>query len=808
MTKSDARTETICIHCGDPCPPGSPEDEGQAFCCPGCRTVYALLHDNDLQEYYQLEDRPGLKPKPAEHLERFAYLDDHDIVAKLLDFSDGRVSRVTLSIPQIHCSSCIWLLENLFVLDAGITASRVDFPRREVSVTFAEDKLNLRKLVEMLVSIGYEPDIRLADLESTPRDRSARKLYARLAVAGFCFGNVMMLSFPEYLGLDSILQAKLGNAFNYLNAALSLPVIFFSSADFFRSAFTGVRQKFINMDLPISLGILVLFIRSLYDILILGQAGYMDSLCGLVFLLLIGRLYQQKTYASLSFEKNFKSYLPIAVLRKQETGEVTVPVNNLEPGDRIIVRNRELIPADGVLINGDGQIDYSFVTGEAEPVEAASGQRLYAGGRQMGQSLEIEVVKLPSQSYLMQLWTQMASGDEDTPHLENLANQASRWFTPAVLVVAAFAGLFWMAVDSTRALNAATAVLIVACPCALALSSPFTLGTVLRFMGRRNLYLKDSGAVERLAGITSAVFDKTGTLTRAGETTPIWTGEPLTPERERLVFSVVRHSTHPLSVMLARNLLEHESRTVTDFIEEPGKGLSATVGDAVVRVGAASWVGAENTSGQNADGETRVYVSIAGETIGYFRLANHLRPGLANVLASLGKRMKLGLISGDHDAERSRLTELFGPDADLRFRQSPHDKLDHVRSLRKSGEKVLMIGDGLNDAGALRAATVGIAIAEDASAFSPACDGILQAESFSLLPDFVALARSSVTIIKASFVLSVLYNVVGLAFAVQGLLSPLVAAILMPASSVTVVLFATVASAVAARRHGVIQSWK
>jgi len=327
-------------------------------------------------------------------------------------------------------------------------------------------------------------------------------------------------------------------------------------------------------------------------------------------------------------------------------------------------------------------------------------------------------------------------------------------------------------------------------------------------MGRRDLYLKDSGAVERLAGTTSAIFDKTGTLTRAGETTPIWTGEPLTPERERLVFSVVRHSTHPLSVMLARNLLEYEPSPVTDFKEEPGKGLAATVGDTAVRIGAASWVGSGDSSNPNADGETRVYVSIAGETIGYFRLANHLRPGLQNVLTNLGSKLKLGLISGDHDAERSRLTELFGPEADLRFRQSPQDKLHHVQELKERGENVLMIGDGLNDAGALRAATVGIAIAEDASAFSPACDGILQAESFSLLPNFVALARSSMSIIKASFVLSILYNVVGLVFAVQGLLSPLVAAILMPASSVTVVLFATVASTLAARKHGVIQSWK
>jgi len=792
----------VCVHCGDPCGKGAVSVGDKNFCCPGCKTVYALLHDHELEDYYQIENRPGLKPDLEKPTDRFAYLDDSRTQGKLIDFTDGRRTRVTLSIPQIHCSSCIWLLENLYVLNRAITVSRVDFPTRKLTVTFQNDRFSLRKLVELLAGLGYEPSINLSDLQAKPRDKSTRKLYAKLAIAGFAFGNVMLLSFPEYLGLDEILKPGFTVWFGYLKILLSLPVFFFSSADFFRSAVTGLRQRFINMDVPISLGILILFTRSLYDILWLGQAGYMDSLCGLVFFLLIGRLYQQKTYASLSFERDYRSYLPIAVRSRQGGREVSVPVTSLKPGDRILIRNRELIPADSVLIDGKANIDYSFVTGESDPVLAESGQQLYAGGRQMGPTLELEIVKIPSQSYLMQLWTQSSPKDLEDPSLSTLANRASRLFTPSILAVAVLTTIYWYLAEPAKALNAATAVLIVACPCALALSSPFTLGTVQRLFGRQRFFIKDPGVVERLAGTTSVVFDKTGTLTQAGVSTPVFIGEDLSSEQQRLILSVVRHSTHPLSAMLTEHLAERDSVIPATFTEEPGRGLQAEVEGHTVRLGSRTWVGA--VAGQDDDTASRAYVAIDDKVLGYYRLANRFRDGLEQVLFALKKRFSLSLLTGDRDSERARVENLFGKGADLRFRQSPHDKLAFVNDRTAKGERVLMIGDGLNDAGALKAAPVGISITEKNSAFSPACDGILQADSFELLPRILDMARSSLTVIKASFVLSLLYNVVGLAFAVTGDLSPVIAAILMPASSVTVVLFATLMTTFLARRKGLV----
>jgi Cu+-exporting ATPase len=793
--------EPVCDHCGDPCGTGSVREGDRYFCCTGCRTVYSLLHDHELEDYYEIGSKPGLKPNQAAPGHRYAYLDDEKIRDGLLDFNDGSFSRITFSIPQIHCSACIWLLENLYNFHEGITSSRVNFARRELSVSFAPEKISLRRVVELLASIGYAPEIRVSDLEEKTVDRSFRQLYGRLALAGFCFGNVMLLSFPHYLGLDWLLKSSLGGVFDILKIILAIPVVFYSARDFFGPAWQGLRKRQINMDVPISIGITILFTRSLYEIIILGQPGYMDSLCALVFLLLIGRLYQKKTYRALSRKGDFRSFLPIAVIKKEDSRSVTIPIDNLKAGDRILIRNQELIPADGVLMEGNGHIDYSFVTGESSPVDLKVGQRLYAGGRQIGRAIELEIVKEPSQSYLMQLWSQTAGAVKEQPHLVSLATRISRIFTPAVLLIAVAAAVYWIPYDAARALNAATAVLIVACPCALALSTPFALGTAHRIFGRSDLYLKDSGVVERLAYITGVIFDKTGTITQSGAEALKFKGNNITDDEKRLVYSAVSQSTHPLSVRLANHLREYDSLPVNHFEEITGQGLRAFIKGREVLVGSRKWVCGKSDPETAGSG---IYVSIDGSTLGSFRFANLFRKGLREVISSLRKEYSTALLSGDTDTEQQRLAGMFGDDAEMLFAQSPHDKLDFVHNRIMKGDKVLMVGDGINDAGALAAATVGITIMENEATFSPESDGILKAGHFRFLPRFIELSRDCATIIKVSFGLSFLYNAVGLFFAAQGTLSPLIAAVLMPASSVTVVLFVTAATVFRARQRGVL----
>lgn len=790
-----------CYHCGDPCGDGAIREDGRSFCCSGCQTVYSLLYEHGLGTYYTLESGPGLKPDQAHRVDRFAYLDRDGVRSRLLDFDDGRTARVTFSVPQVHCSSCIWLLENLYRLHESILSSRVDFQRRRVSLSFDIEKLPLSRLVGLLASLGYEPEISLSDLDRKQPDRSYRPLYARLAVAGFCLGNVMLLSFPRYLGLEGTTETAVSRLFDYLKILLAVPVFFYSAVEFFKPALSALRHRRVNMDVPIALGIVVLFVRSTYDILLLNGAGYIDSLCALVFLLLVGRLYQMKTYFSLAFDRSYRSYLPIAVMKKTVFGEASVPLEEIKAGDIIVLRNREIIPADGILLSGQAEIDYSFVTGESATVRAESGDLVYAGGRQCGSTIEVEVTREPSRSYLLQLWEETEAVVRQKPTLATLANRMSYYFTPAVLALASLTGIYWWFADRSLVWSAATSVLIVACPCALALASPIALGTAQRLMGKARFFVKDSDVVERIASVTALVFDKTGTITQSGAAEPDYVGRPPSNIEQAMIYSVVRQSTHPLSVQLRDLLAGQQALPTIDFSEQPGRGIRAVVGAHSIKVGSADYVNADAAPDAQPN---VVYVSIDDAVLGFYRFANRFRPGLKEVATRLVERFRLSLVSGDHEGDRSRVSDVLGPCADLHFNQSPSDKLQFVNQKIQAGERVVMVGDGLNDAGGLNAATVGLTVVEDDSSFSPSSDGVLSARSFRQLPQFIALAHDTVTVIKLSFALSLLYNLVGLWFAVQGLLSPVLAAVLMPASSVTVVLFSTLATGYFAHRRGIL----
>ncbi len=795
----------VCVHCGDPCV-GDAVSEGELhFCCAGCQTVYVLLNQGGLATYYSLEKAPGLKPGLPIEGNKFAYLDKSSIRDRLLDFDDSDTGRVTFAIPQIHCASCIWLLENLFKIEPGVRSSRVDFQRRRVSILFDSRRLPVSQLVALLASVGYEPEIRLSDLDADRTDPSSRALYAQVAVAGLCFGNVMLLSFPHYLGMETVGELLGGRLFDYLKVLLSLPVVLFCAKDFYRSAWQGLRHRQINMDVPITLGLGVLTVRSSYGIFVEGTAGYFDSLCALVFLLLLGRLFQKKTYFAIAFDRDYRAYLPVAVMRRDATGEGSIPLEDAAVGDHLVVRGREIIPADAVLIDGEAKIDYSFVTGESDPVRVIPGDRVFAGGRQIGGTLEIEITNEPSRSYLFRLWEEMETIADERTAVSTLANRVSQYFTPAVLSVAAATGLYWWWANPALIWSATTSVLIIACPCALALSSPFALGAAQRILGKAGIFLKDSAVVERMASLTTLVFDKTGTITQSAVGEPEWLGAELSAEHESFVSALVRQSIHPLSVAVRCHLGTQPDVAVDEFREKLGQGLAARICDHNVRVGSATWTGETEVP---SDSAASVHVSIDGHRLGCFRIPNQYRSGLPEVLSRLAEKYRLMLISGDHDGERAELTRLFGEDSELHFEQSPHDKLHRLTDLAQSGSATGMIGDGLNDAGALKAARVGLTIVEGSSSFSPAADGVVDSRSFELLPAMLCFSKDAVRVIKASFVLSFLYNVVGLGFAVRGDLSPLVAAVLMPASSISVVMFASLATGYYARVRGVARKWK
>lgn len=764
--------------------------------------MYLLLNENDLCNYYDLDKTPGLKAKGKFLGERFAYLDDEVTMQKLIHFQSAAQINVTFSIPQMHCSSCIYLLENLHRIEPGVKQSQVNFQLKEVFIIFNPQETTLRKVVELLAFIGYEPYISLQDTTAKKASTFNRRQIYKIGVAGFCFSNIMMLSFPEYFSSGNIDETILKQTFNWINLALSLPVLFFSAADIFISAWKGLRQRFLNIDAPIALAIIVTFARSYYEIIGGHGAGYLDSGTGIVFFMLVGRWFQNKTYDSFSFDRDYRSYFPLGVTVIEDGTEKNIPVTQLQKNNRIIVRNEEMIPADAVLMTGAANIDYSFVSGENTAVEKRKGELIYAGGKQMGSVIELEIIKEPSQSYITRLWNNdifLHKKNEEKSYI----HPWSRYFTLALLSVAAGTLVFWSMADASKILPAVTAVLIVACPCSLLLSATFTYGNMLRIFGRNKLYLKNASVIEALAKINTVVFDKTGTLTQTNAAEVNYEGLPLSAGQMAIIRTATRQSSHPLSKIIAASLKADTDTllAVNSFKEYTGKGFDALVGDMPVSMGSAGFIKADELITQ--DTGTSVHVLMDKVHVGKFSVKNQYRPGIAKMVADIQEHHNsLFVLSGDNDAENNNLTKIFGNNTPLRFNQSPQQKLDFIKNLQQQGRRVLMLGDGLNDAGALMQSQVGIAVSENAAQFSPASDAILDGTGVSLLHSFISYAKAGKKIVTASFILSILYNIVGLSFAVQGILSPMIAAILMPASSISIVLFVSLYASFVARNKG------
>ena len=744
--------------------------------------------------YYDLEQSPG---NTSNHLPatKYDFLDHDEVENELLDFCSDKIKKVTLKIPSIHCSSCIWLLENLKELDDSIISSKVNFSKKMISIDFAPQKTKLKNVITLLHQLGYQPEINLSTNKLNEVEGNS-DLYLKIGVAGFCFGNIMLLSFPEYLGFE--VEIEFQHYFGYLNLLLALPVLLFSATDYIKSAYQGLIHQYSNIDIPIALGVIALFIRSAIEVLTNTGPGYFDSLSGLIFFLIIGKWVQNKTYEGLSFERDYRSYFPLAVLRLNGKNKEPVLVEKLRVNDEIYIRPGEIIPADSVLLSQDTHIDYSFVTGESAPVDQGQYHKVYAGGKVVGIPSTFKVIKDVSQNYLTQLWNQAQIDNSQQDRGAKLINLVSKYFTLIILTIALSAAIFWYFQDPTKVFFVFTAVLIIACPCALTLATPFTLNAIMNILGRSKLYLKNSAVIERLWRINHIIFDKTGTITQSEEGMTTFIGADLTEHELNMIHSITSSSTHPYSLIIARNIdANSRERIIHNFKETTGFGISGSIGSNRIKVGALNYVMDDAACPDKNEfniRSPRVHVSINDLYKGYFQIINKYRKGIRGMIDTLKEQYALSILSGDNSSERDQLQNLFPSNANLLFNQKPDEKLSYVQHISRSGNHVMMIGDGLNDSGALKSSTVGIAITEDMATFTPASDAILIGKHLNYLGEFLSFVKKSKWILIVAFIISFLYNIIGLSFAVTGHLTPIFAAILMPLSSVTVVTFATMAT--------------
>jgi len=743
-----------------------------------------MLAENGMCNYYAIAAAPGTRNSEHENeTARYPVLDAQGVREKFIQFEDAQLARVTFHIPSMHCSSCIWLLEHLSRLHAGVISSLVNFPQKEVTIDFRPDQIQLSEIAALLSRIGYAPAI---SMEGPDVRRGKAKFNPRtlkIGVAGFCFGNIMLLSFPEYLGAGELAELpQLKLYFAWLSLALGLPVLFYCASEFFVSAFKAIRVRTLNIDAPIALAVAVTFSRSVYEIVAGGGTSYLDSMTGIVFFMLVARYFQDRVYENITFDRDYKSYFPIAVTVLKDGAEESFPVTQLAPGDHILIRNNELIPADSVLLSNRTYIDYSFVTGEAQPVRKIKGDKIYAGARQTEGACELEVVNTTSQSYLTQLWNNDAFTKRSKEERVTYIDHINKWFTLAVLSTAAMGAVVWYFIDKATAIDVFTAVLIVACPCTLLIASSFTNGSVMRWLGRKKFYLKNADVIDRMSTADTIVFDKTGTITHPDHANMQFHGEPLSVAETEAVVNLAGQSAHPLSRRIVSSLpARKESCSISNVSEVSGKGISATIRGQQYTLGSSAFAGASPGKQEG----TEVWLAIDNKVRGKFTFPNRYREGFEALAQRLQKHFRIELLSGDNDAEKMRLQPVFGNS--MFFQMSPQDKLEHIQQLQREGRKVIMVGDGLNDAGALMQAEAGIAVSDNLNNYFPACDAILDGSMMNRLDRLLSFTRVTRKVLFATFAISVLYNCVGIYFSLMGELSPFVAAILMPASTFTVI---------------------
>lgn len=686
---------------------------------------------------------------------------------------------IALSLPSIHCAACISTVERALHATPGVHNARVNLTLKRAQIQ-ADADLTADDLIQQLKQVGYEAhELDAGALSATQTDKAGRNLLMRLAVAGFASMNIMLLSVAVWSGADGVTR----DMFHWISAMIALPTILFSAQPFFVNAWAALRHKKLNMDVPISLAILLALGTSLWETALSGEHAYFDAAIALTFFLLAGRYLDHRTraIARSAAEELAALEVPRAV-RIVDGVEETVNVAELAVGDLIRVSPGGRMPVDGTITEGQSELDRSLLTGETLPVFAAPGQHVSAGEVNLTGPLTIQTLAVGRDTSLHRMADLVAIAESGRSRYTSLADKAAQLYAPGVHILSALAFVGWLLYsgDFRVALNIAAAVLIITCPCALGLAVPAVTTAASGRLFRKGMLIKHETALERLAEVDTVVFDKTGTLT---EGTPEVTNLDDVPvASQKIALALAMSSSHPLSQAMKAAILSSgvAPAMVTDITEVPGYGTQGIWQGQQVRLGRAAWVGCPQSS------QTSAWLKIGDHAALAFTFTDHLREGAQDAVAALkadGK--KVMLMSGDTMLAVKTLADRLGID-DWRAEASPRDKADSIQELTSNGAKVLMVGDGLNDTAALAGAHVSISPATALDAARVASDVVLLGASLKPIPEALLTARKATKRIKENFRIATIYNLVAVPLAVAGLCSPLIAALAMSASSITV----------------------
>jgi P-type Cu2+ transporter len=777
LSSAPSSAAMACAHCGLPVPPALIEEREPSFCCQGCRTVYTLIRAHGLGAYYAERERSGQRGQPVKSSGRsYEELDTPAFRQRCRALADGSIA-AELYLEGLHCSACVWLVESLPRVVPGVCESRLDFARSRLRVVWDPAQVELGAIARTLDSLGYAPHpAQSARAEAdTARDRA---LLLRIGVAGFSAGNVMLMAFALYGGAFSGMEREFASLFRWGSFALALPAVLYCAAVFYRGALAALRTRTPHMDLPISIGIWTGFSWGAFNTLRGSGEIYFDSLTTLIFLLLVGRFLQQRHQRRAANAAELAQVLAPAVARVGLGAEQReVEASSVAAGALVEVRAGERIPVDGRVTAGCSSIDASLLTGESSLQEVALGDRVYAGTTNVGLDLLVETEQSGAATRVGKLLESIEAAQRERAPIVKLADRVASKFVVLVLGLAALTLAVWWSSGADRAIEHAVALLVVTCPCALGMATPLSVSVALRQAARAGLLFKGGEPLEALARPGTIVFDKTGTLT---EGTPRLLSYDGPPELLQLAAAVERNSEHPLAKAM-RRAAPGDELTAKDVEVIPGRGLRGWVERDLITVGSPALFGARGAA------VTTVMVARNGEIEAQVTFGDSLRRDASETLESLARLgYELEVLSGDDQGVVDRVCAGL-PLSYCRGGVSPEQKLERVRDLVRAGKSVIMVGDGVNDAAAMSAATVGLAVHGGAEA------SLLAAHVFSTRPGVAPVlsailgARQTLAVIRRGIAFSLAYNAVGVALALFGVLSPLVAAILMPLSSITVV---------------------
>lgn len=798
---ADAADAAVCTHCGLPAPP--PAEGGRAFCCEGCRTAYRIIHESGLERFYALpEKRRAAVRASGRGFEEFDHAAFRELYVRAR--ADG-LAETELYLEGVHCASCVWLVERVPLALPGVARAELDVPRRRVTLAWDEHAMPLSRIAAFLDQLGYRPHPFRGVKAEAMRRGEDRAMLAHIGVAGALAGNTMLIAFALYSGWFSGMEPGYERFFRWVSLALATPALIWPGRVFFRSAFGALRARALHMDVPIALALMAGWARGAVNTFRDAGPIYFDGVALLVFLLLVGRFLQQRAQRSATDSTELLHALVPSTARVVEetaTGEDatearTVPIAALLPGMCVDVRDGETIPADGTVIAGTSRIDRSLLTGESKPEPAGPGTRAFAGTVNRGARLVIRIEEAGEASRLGQLMREVEAASRERAPVVQLADRLAGAFVGVVLALAALTALIWWGRDPSGAVDHAIALLIVTCPCALALATPLALAVAIGRAARAGILVRGGAALERLAQPGTFVLDKTGTVSEGRTRLVTWDG----PEDvRRLVLALEAHATHPIADGFREAWPDLAAPAADGVHVVTGAGVEGVVAGRRVRIGTPAFAaGAPSGSAVDAvpnppgaameDALTPVHVAVEGRVVARAAFGDRVRPDSAaavRALRAMGHRV--ALLSGDAPgvvAVVSRVLEI--PAEDAEGAASPERKLAAVRSATARGP-VFMVGDGINDAAAIAGATVGIGVSGGAEASLAAADVYLTRPGLGALPALAHGARRSLHVIRRNVAFSLVYNVAGASLAMAGLLHPLIAAILMPASSITVVL--------------------